>query len=471
MKDINKEKKAVSKKDDVQKKKSDKLEKTKNEKKENKEEKEARQKRRDMRKKNMRIFPIYKKLAWDYLFYYTIDFLFLTQAKGISASDVILKNTFYALFIAIMQIPASIIVELLGRKNSTVLANILNCFYMIIIMLSKNLADLVLAELLSAIAFSIKNVSEPSLLSESIPPSRYKSEIYSKINSKGATGYYNLNAISKILSGFLFMINPYIPICCSLVISIVTVILSAKFIEPVRKKKSNNGVYIKQLTDMTDGFKFVLKSERLKALILCASLVTALLSVLNNYYVSLFEDLNISASIIGIIAALGSFFASYSSKNQKIIQEKLKNKTLVTIAFTLSISTIIAGIFGIGGKTYILFIVLVVLMSIIYEFVKGLFNTIIDQYLSNFANEKIDTKIYAVKNLFSAVSRVLAGFVASFLLGRIEIAYCMIIIGAIFTVLYMITRKYMKPRVGLKPEEYSKEETKYDSLKVENSKI
>ena len=74
-----------------------------------------------MRKNNMRIFPTYKKLAWDYLFFYTIDFLFLTQIKGISASDVVLKSTFYALFSIILQIPSNIIVEFLGRKNSLIL--------------------------------------------------------------------------------------------------------------------------------------------------------------------------------------------------------------------------------------------------------------------------------------------------------------------------------------------------------------
>ena len=61
----------------------------------NKEEKQM------MRKTNMRIFPLYKKLGWDYLFFYTIDFLFLTQVKGISASDVVLKSTFYA-FLALL---------------------------------------------------------------------------------------------------------------------------------------------------------------------------------------------------------------------------------------------------------------------------------------------------------------------------------------------------------------------------------
>ena len=37
-----------------------------------------------MRKRNMRLFPTYKKLAWDYIFFYTINFLFLTQVKGIN---------------------------------------------------------------------------------------------------------------------------------------------------------------------------------------------------------------------------------------------------------------------------------------------------------------------------------------------------------------------------------------------------
>lgn len=35
-------------------------------------------KTQQMRKRNMKLFPTYKKIADDYLFYYTIDFLFLT---------------------------------------------------------------------------------------------------------------------------------------------------------------------------------------------------------------------------------------------------------------------------------------------------------------------------------------------------------------------------------------------------------
>ena len=217
------------------------------------------QEKQKMRKVNMKLFPIYKAIGWDYLFFYTIDFLFLTQIKGMDASDVVLKTTFYAFFIVLMQIPSNVIVEFLGRKNSIILANILNCIYMMVIMLSQNLADLIFAELISGITYCIKNVAEPSLLNESIPPSKYKSRIFSNISAKGATGYYIFNAISKIIAGFLFAINGYLPIICSLGAVIVSVILSLQFIEPVKKKKrsANEILGKKEFKDIRDGFAYI----------------------------------------------------------------------------------------------------------------------------------------------------------------------------------------------------------------------
>lgn len=422
---------------------------------------------RKMRKVNMRIFPTYKKLGWDYLFFYTIDFLFLTQVKNISAADVVLKSTFYAIFSSIMQIPANIIVEFLGRKNSIVLGNILNCFYMVVIMLSRNLGDLVFAEFISATAFAIKELSEPSLLNESIPPSKYKSKIFAKINSKGASGFYLFNAISKAIAGFLFAINGYIPIVCSLVVLILVSILSVGFIEPVRRKKKNIDELLdkKQLKDMRDGFSFILKSERLKALILCSSLIVSLIMILGDYTISLLEDLKLSSIIIGIIGAAGSYISSYASKEQENFHNKFRNKSLILIAMMISVSSLIGGICGLKAEQYVILLVIVILMNLVYYFGEGIYFTIIDKYLRNFASKDIDTKIFAVNNLISNVFRAIGCFFASFLLDKMNTAYCMIIIGIIYTILYLLLAKYMKTRIGLKPEEYSEEEIKYDEQK------
>ena len=48
---------------------------------------------------NMKLFPIYKMFAWDLLFYYAISFLFLTNVKSLSASEVVLVDvSFYTFF-------------------------------------------------------------------------------------------------------------------------------------------------------------------------------------------------------------------------------------------------------------------------------------------------------------------------------------------------------------------------------------
>lgn len=125
-----------------------------------------------MRKRNMKLFPLYKKLSWDYLFFYTVNFLFLTQVKNINPADVVLIDSFYYLFAIFSQIPATFVIEFLGRKNSIVLGNILSCLYMVVIIFSQNLFNLIIAEILSAISFAIKESVEPSLLNESIPETK-----------------------------------------------------------------------------------------------------------------------------------------------------------------------------------------------------------------------------------------------------------------------------------------------------------
>ena len=70
------------------------------------------QKRLDAKIYNAKLFPYYKMFSWDLLFFYSINFLFLTQIKGLSASNVLLMDSFYTLFKFIGQIPSINIVEI-----------------------------------------------------------------------------------------------------------------------------------------------------------------------------------------------------------------------------------------------------------------------------------------------------------------------------------------------------------------------
>lgn len=418
-----------------------------------------------MRKRNMKLFPICKALGWDYIFFYTTNFLFLTQVKNIDPADVVLIDSFYALFGIVMQVPATFIIEYLGRRRSIILANFLNCMYMIIIMFSRNLFDLIIAELLSALAFAIKDSAELALLNESIPASRYKGQIFAKINERGISNYYIINAISTILSGFLYDVNPYIPIILALTTTLFLTILSRGFVEPpiIQNKKKNKKDF-SEIKNLKESFKFILKSERLKSLILFSAITVGVFSVLTNYEISLLEKLDIDAKYLGIIFAVLGIISGIVTKKQEAFHNKYRNKTLCLILGGLGISIIVSGISAIIATKYRIFIIFIIISYVIKYAYKGIYNPLMDKYLRNFSNEEIDTKIFTAKNFFGSIFSVIIGVFASFILERMDIAICMTLIGIITVILTIIMDKYMKTKVGLKPEEYSKEERKYDEL-------
>ena len=423
-----------------------------------------------IRKRNMRLFPISKSLGWDYLFFYTTNFLFLTQVKNISAASVVLIDSFYALFGILMQIPSAFIVEYLGRKKSIVFANILNCIYMIVVMTSVNLFNLIIAEMLSSLAFGIKESAEPALLNESIPKSKHKSNIFSRINEKGIANWYILNAITTILAGFFYDINPYIPISLSLVVTILVTIVSTGFVEPTENKKAKNAKNTEkfnQLAEIKDSFKFIFKSERLKSLILCSALSTGIMNILSSYEVSLLEELNVDAKYLCTIFAIIGIISGLVTKKQEAFHKKYKNRSLQMLLFILSISVLLAGISGIISTTYITGIALIIVCFTVGNCTRAIFYPLIEKYLRNFANEEIDTKIFVAKNFLGSILSAVIGLIGSFLLERMTTAYSMTTIGIMAIIITIMLSKYMKTRVGLNPNEYSKEELKYDELKIE----
>ena len=418
-----------------------------------------------MRKRNMKLFPIYKTLGWDYIFFYTTNFLFLTQCKHINPADVVLIDSFYALFGIIMQIPATFVIEYLGRKRSIIFANFLNCIYMLVVMFSSNLFNLITAEMLSSLAIGIKETTDPALLNESIPRSRYKGKIFAKINQKGISNYYIINAVATVLAGFFYDINPYIPITLSLIITIVVTIISTRFIDPQTVNKKHKKEEFNQIKELKDSFKFILKSERLKALILFSAVSAGFISVMATYEISLLEDFDMPAKYLCIVFAILSIISGLIAKKQEEFHNKYRNKSLCTLLAIIGMTIIIAGICAIFAKQYNIFIIFIIITYIIRYSYQGIYYPLTEKYLSNFSNEKIDTKIFTARNFLKSIMGAVIGVIASFLLDRINISYCMLIMGILTIVFTMLMDKYMKTRVGLKPEQYSKEEVKYDELK------
>ena len=80
-----------------------------------------------IKKFNAKLFPIYKMFSWDLLFYYSVSFLFLTQVKGFTTSNVLILDAVYTISKFISQIPCINITELIRKKKRNNCRKYLRC--------------------------------------------------------------------------------------------------------------------------------------------------------------------------------------------------------------------------------------------------------------------------------------------------------------------------------------------------------
>ena len=158
---------------------------------------------------NARLYPIYKMISGDLLFYYSIIYLFLTQVKGFSASQVLLAEAIFTSLCLIVQIPLGIIVEKIGKKRSLVFANICMCLFIIILIFLRSYIQLFVAYFFDAIGYVIKSVCETNILYDSLPKGKKRGCLYSSLDGLGASRYYRVDAVTSLIAGYAFVINPY----------------------------------------------------------------------------------------------------------------------------------------------------------------------------------------------------------------------------------------------------------------------
>ncbi len=423
-------------------------------------------------KTNMKLFPIYKMFSWDLLFYYAISFLFLTQEKGFSASQVISADAFYIFFKMFVQIFCIMLLDKLGNKTCLITGNILVALSIYIVIISANFSHIIIAFFVMAFGYSFKDLCESPLLYSSIPQCSDKGKIFAKIDSKGASLWYFFDGITSIIASFSFVINAYFPMYFCIACLIISALICFNFeddnvTEPNSQESNDEEYSVKGLKeyiqDTKYAFKFIFKSRRLRALLLFSIMFYSILNISSTLRSSLFVDLNVPAQYFGIFAAIYQIIASISSKKQDWFHNKFRNKTLAFFSMSMCLLFISAGIIGTINNSSSIVIILIIFS--IHYIVKGPYYTLIDKYLNSFSSKDIRNKIFSARSLVISIFSTIILQIASLIIDHFTTAQSLIILGISFLIGFMFTLQYMKTRVGLKPEEYKKSDIEFITLK------
>lgn len=414
---------------------------------------------------NIRLYPIYKMISWDLLFYYSINFLFLTQVKNISASDVLLGEAFYPLFKFLLLMPLTALIAKMGKRKSLIFANFVNALSIFCYLIAQNFTYVVIGQFFSAIAFDIKGIAETNLLYDNLPKGENRGALFSKIDGRGLSWYYYMDAITAIASGFLYVINGYLPMALSLIFCLISTFLAFKFQDTGKKEENqmaNSKTYLK---DLKHSFKYMLQSDRLRYLMLFGAIFSGLLSTLVSLRSGVLEQIGVSEQYFGVIFAILGMISGISAKNQARIHNRYKNKTLAILAIPTTISCIFIGFFALGNFPFMIMVTLMLLMFLIHYIARAPFYTLIKRYLNNFTTSSLRDKISSTYNLIESITRAIIALIASKLLNMTTPSSTIMVVGCIITIAAVLLLDKMSHKVGLKPEEYKKSEIEFLEIK------
>ena len=411
-----------------------------------------------VRKHNLRLYPKYLMLGYDLLFFYGIRVMFLLDVKGITESQILLAATVYALSMIVMQVPATLLASKIGYKNTAIAGNIFNIIWAILMITFDGFAGLALSQFVSAIAFALKYVSGPNLLSTSIPqaPTYQRNEIFSRLDKKGFSRYCIFSAVSTIIAGFLYDINPYIPIFLCLICVIAATAISFNFYD-IQEEESKESFkdYIK---DLKKGYKFITKSKRLRALLVMTGAVWGIIVLLDSYQLTLLQDIGATSVQVGFIFAMFELTRGLFSNTALDFNKKFKNRSLTNILLTFAIGFILAGIIAMSQLPFYTKLVIIVVILLIMGAANAIDQILAKKYVNNFASTKILPAIYSSKSICDNILRTIITLLGSAIVGIYNIDIAMIVMGIFILILTLGLTVYSKDKLGLKPEEYTQKD-------------
>lgn len=372
--------------------------------------------------KSNKIYPIYYGLSSDLVFWIAINTLFLSTVKNLSAFQINSLTTISTILAIVLYFFASKIINKIGNITSVRLANLLLLLSSLLLTFSKSYFFLLLGQILYEFAFVFKAIDSVILIKNL----KYlkKEEKYLEIKNKGTTIYSLITMIISLISGFLFNINPYLPMFICVFICTINLILSMFIVEADIKEEPNTKTSVKI-------------SKLVVYIILIYGLLYGIIVIGQNnaklfMQYRLNEVINIekTAIILSFIVFASRLVRLISNLTFMKIYNVLKNKIIILMEFLLLVSYVL---FVIGNfiRNGIIAALIMAIGFIIFLWLRDPIENLLTELLMK--NTKVDEREQTI--IYFQFFRKLTTFLLSMIATLILLKFEMVYIYGLFTII------------------------------------
>lgn len=372
--------------------------------------------------KSNKIYPIYYGLSSDLVFWIAINTLFLSTVKNLSAFQINSLTTISTILAIVLYFFASKIINKIGNITSVRLANLLLLLSSLLLTFSKSYFFLLLGQILYEFAFVFKAIDSVILIKNL----KYlkKEEKYLEIKNKGTTIYSLITMIISLISGFLFNINPYLPMFICVFICTINLILSMFIVEADIKEEPNMKTSVKI-------------SKLVVYIILIYGLLYGIIVIGQNnaklfmqYRLNEVVSIEKTAIILSFIVFASRLVRLISNLTFMKIYNVLKNKIIILMEFLLLVSYVL---FVIGNfiRNGIIAALIMAIGFIIFLWLRDPIENLLTELLMK--NTKVDEREQTIIyfQFFRKLTTFLLSMVATLILLKFEMVY----IYGLFTII------------------------------------
>ncbi len=372
--------------------------------------------------RSINMYPIFYGLTADLIFWIAINTLFLTTVKHINASQI---NSIEAIGTAVgilFQLILIKIVRKIGNLNSVRLGTILLFFSVLLNMVSTKYIGFLLAELCYVIGFVFKHMDNVILIKNLNYLNR--SEEYISYQTKGSAIYSFVTLIISIISGFIFNINPYIPMIICLIICFNNILLTFYIYEvPTNVKKEN--INEQNITKKFD--------KNIILMIILYGLFYSMISCgqkNSKLFIQLDMQEILSLDKVAIYMSIFIFISRISRLTSNLIFMKIYNKFKEKMLFILEVCLIISFCCLLIGNSInnMIGIWIMAIGFFIYLFIRDPFDNYMRKLLFEHSSELVHDKIMNYLNLSRKIFSLIYSSVVALILLKLNYVYVMLLL-------------------------------------------
>lgn len=276
--------------------------------------------------KNVRLLQVHI-LFLNMIFILPVLVPYYHDVIGLSFREFMIVEAFFTAVIFVMEVPTGWLADRWTRKHTLMLGTASNIIGFFMLWQAGSLIDAIIAEAFIGTGISLISGTNTALLYDSLLDTGQEDQFSREEGFRHGLGLYVVGG-SALIGGFLYQINPELPMILTFVTSILALSITFFLHEPDRHKAID---HTNPLVDMAKTMRYALRGHaEIAAIIMLSAILFATTKIFLWVQQPYYMLLNLPEIWFGIFIAAGSFLGGAAGQFSHKLDGKYSNMAFLT---------------------------------------------------------------------------------------------------------------------------------------------